>query len=345
MLKKIKQGLLRTAEVSKILDVVSTSNWRKSRLLILGYHGVSIDDEHRWNPELFMPREILRQRFAIMKDAGCRVLDLTTAVKLLYEGGLPEKAVVITFDDGFYNFYSEAVPILEEFGFPATVYLTTYYSDYNQPVFSIAADYLLWKGRDRTISLKELIGLDQSFDLTDQGLKRKAHQKIVEHSIEAGCTATEKNDLLAKLAELCRIDYEKFCEQRLFHLMNTEEVGAVAAKGFQVELHTHRHRVPSVEELFQRELDDNRASIERLTGERPSHFCYPSGEHNPIFFPWMEKSGIVSATTCEVAMTTRHTNPLLMPRLIDTCSLSDIEFKGWLSGVAAFLPQRRTLAR
>lgn len=343
MLKKLKQGLLKTAELTRIVDLVSASGWRRSRLLILGYHGISIDDEHLWNPELFMPQEILRRRFEVINEAGCQVLDLTTAVELLYDGRLPERSVVITFDDGFYNFYSRAAPVLEEFGFPATVYLTTYYSEYNEPVFAIAADYLLWKGRDHTVNLNGLIGIDRSFDLADRSQRQQAHKAVVEHAAEY--SATEKNELLRELSELCGIDYTKFCEARLFNLMNAAEVGAVAAKGVRVELHTHRHRVPSVEEYFQREIDDNRVAIECLTGERPNHFCYPSGEHNPIFFPWMEKSGIVSATTCEVAMTTKTTNPLLMPRLIDTCSLSNTEFKAWLSGVAAFLPQRRMLAR
>jgi hypothetical protein len=34
----------------------------------------------------------------------------------------------------------------------------------------------------------------------------------------------------------------------------------------------------------------------------------------------------------------------LLPRLIDTVSLSDVEFEGWLTGASAFLPRRRVQA-
>jgi peptidoglycan/xylan/chitin deacetylase (PgdA/CDA1 family) len=37
----------------------------------------------------------------------------------------PEKAFVLTFDDGFEDFYSQAYPVLQKFGFTATIFLAT----------------------------------------------------------------------------------------------------------------------------------------------------------------------------------------------------------------------------
>ena len=40
---------------------------------------------------------------------------------------LPEKAIAITFDDGYHNIYSEAFPILKQYGCKGTVFLVTDY--------------------------------------------------------------------------------------------------------------------------------------------------------------------------------------------------------------------------
>src|SRR2546426_384459 len=88
---------------------IAASAWRRRRLLILCYHGVSLQDEHEWNPELFVTPEFLRRRFEILRDGGYVVLPLGEAVLKLRRGTLPPRCVALTFDDGFYNFYAAAV--------------------------------------------------------------------------------------------------------------------------------------------------------------------------------------------------------------------------------------------
>src|SRR3954451_24485649 len=135
MLKGIKQRLLGSAQTCGLFSLVRNSKWRQDRLLILAYHGISIDDEHLWDPTLFMHPEFFRSRLRSIANAGCTVLPLGEAVRLLYAGQLPERSVALTFDDGTYDFYQRAWPILQEFNFPVTLYLTTFYSQFNRPVF------------------------------------------------------------------------------------------------------------------------------------------------------------------------------------------------------------------
>src|SRR5262245_49155637 len=131
MLKKLKQVILGCLKAFGVFSLLKRSKWRQERLLILAYHGLSIDDEHEWDPELFMPPDVFRERMRLLRDLGYTVLPLDEAVQRLHSNNLPKNAVALTFDDGFYDFYKHAHPILKEFNFPVTLYLTTFYSHYN----------------------------------------------------------------------------------------------------------------------------------------------------------------------------------------------------------------------
>jgi peptidoglycan/xylan/chitin deacetylase (PgdA/CDA1 family) len=136
------------------------------------------------------------------------------------------------------------------------------------------------------------------------------------------------------------VDFDNLLSRRILQLINPVEAKSLAADGIDVQLHTHRHRTPSDRELFLKEIEDNRKSIEAMTGKSPTHFCYPSGIWDPAFLPWLSEAGIESATTCEIGLATPASNPLLLPRLVDVSRLSPIEFEGWLTGISTALPRR-----
>jgi peptidoglycan/xylan/chitin deacetylase (PgdA/CDA1 family) len=344
MLKKLKLTALSTLKTVGIFSLVQNSKWRRERLLIVAYHGISQEDEHRWNPELFMPQDSFRARMQMIKKLGYKVLPLSESLQRLYANDLPERCLALTFDDGMYDFYKLAYPIIKEFNFPVTLYLTTYYSYFNRPVFDAVCPYLIWKGRGRTLDLKEITGQDVSFDLSLDGACDKATDEIFEYSRRAQLTAEEKDILAANLAKHLSIDYESLLAKRILHLLNPQEVRRLADDGVDVQLHTHRHRTPMEYQSFRLEIEDNRTSIQSMTGSHATHLCYPSGIYDRAFFPWLNELGIASATTCDPGLVSRDTDPLLLPRFVDTSLQAPIVFEGWLTGVSASLPRRHKYA-
>ena len=341
MLKRLKQRTLSSLKATGTFRLVHASKWRRQRLLILAYHGISLDDEHLWDGSQFMPKEIFRARLGLIKKSGCTVLPLTEALRRLYAGDLPEKSVAITFDDGTYDFYCQAYPLLREFEYPATLYLTTFYSQFQRPVFDVACSYLLWKESKRTLDLKTVIGLDARFDLTSEQSRAEALNHVIRFAGEQRLSAEVRDELIASMAKNLDVDYDAFVASRILQLLRPDEVKTLAADGIDVQLHTHRHRTPQDRDLFLREIEDNRSSIREMTGISPSHLCYPSGVWDSKFLPWLKEAGIQSATTCEFGLASRGSNPLLLPRLLDVSALSPIEFESWLSGIAVALPRRR----
>ena len=142
--------------------LIADSGWRQSRLLILGYHGVSLEDEHEWDGALYLSPAKFRSRMEAIKRHRCTVLPLQEALELLRLRQLPPRAVVLTFDDGTYDFYKTVCPILNEYGYPATVYLTTYWMTLQLPVVPGTWSYMLWKKRNSVIDASSL--LDQAVE-------------------------------------------------------------------------------------------------------------------------------------------------------------------------------------
>ena len=340
MLKTIKRTLLHLGQSSGIFQIVGNSKWRQSRLLILGYHGISQEDEHEWNGSLYLKPDLFRARMRAIKESGCTVLSLSDAMERLRSNDLPPRSVVLTFDDGTYDFYKTVLPILKEFGYPATLYLTTFYVAFPCPVPPGAWDYLLWKGRGSVVKAPEILRRSEALDLTNDAARAEALRSIVAFARLEDFTAEQRLILSRELAEAVGVNFEDLCAKRILHLLRPEEIRSVAEQGVSVQLHMHRHVTPDDRSTFLREFSDNREFIQRLVPSVPIHYCYPSGRHKPIFEGWLSEAGVATATTCQGGLCTATTNPLVLPRLIDSSFLSEVEYVSWLHGVGSLLPAR-----
>jgi peptidoglycan/xylan/chitin deacetylase (PgdA/CDA1 family) len=330
-LKLLKRSLLSALKGLGVSYLVGNSRWRQNRLAILCYHSVSLDDEHLWDPRCYVPLELLEQRLQLLKDLRCRVLPLGEALERLYQGKLEPRSVAITFDDGTYDFYSRAWPRLKRYGYPATVYLTTYYCYHPRPVFGMFCYYLMWKGRKSRP------------DLATEAGRANAASDFIAQAEKRGLSVDEKDQLAERIARELKVDYDAILRKRILQLMTPAEVSELVSQGLDVQLHTHRHRTPRDRDLFAREINENREAIEQMAGNgsRPVHFCYPSGVCSPEFLPWLKELDVVSATTCQAGLASRSDHPLMLPRVVDTCGLSPLELEAWILGVRELVGGRR----
>ena len=341
MRKLLRHTALTTLKASGVFHFVQKSEWRRQRLLILCYHGISLADEHQWRPFLYISPGQFERRLEILKKGNYTVLPLGEALERLFRKDLPPRSVVLTFDDGAYDFYAQAHPRIKQYGFPATVYLTTYYSEHQWPVFGLMCMYLMWKARNQgTANLKEF-GVSEPVVLDSAESRQTAADRVLQSAESQNLTGEQKNQIVIAIANRLKVDYEELHAQRVLHLMTPQEVKLLAQEGVDFQLHTHRHRVPVKEDLFRQEIRDNRARLANsVTGVR-RHFCYPSGAYRPEFLQWLSAEDIISATTCDTGFAHSESNPLLLPRLVDTTGRSEIEFESWLTGVGHFISSHK----
>jgi len=341
MLRKAKLATLGLLRSVGCFELVANSRWRGQRLLILCYHGTSLHDEHEWRPRLYMSPQQLEQRLESIESLRCSVLSLGEALQRLQARDLPPRSVAITFDDGTYDFYKQAYPLLRRRGFPVTVYQTTYYSDYQAPVFNLICSYMLWKRRrDQLVAVPEL-GLQEPLDSRTEASRHRIVRTLIERSERENLTGAQKNQIAKQLAVALGIDYAALSASRILQLMNAQEVAEIARDGVDVQLHTHRHRTPDEEGLFRREIEDNRSRIQAITGKSARHFCYPSGIYREQFFTWLKTEHVSSATTCDAGLASSGDNPYLLPRFVDTTGRTQLEYESWLAGVGSLLAFRR----
>jgi len=342
----VKRRVLRASSRLGLLNGIRDSKWRQRRLLILCYHSVSIDDEHEWSGTYSMSPAVLESRLRMLRDGGYNVLPLDEAISRLYERTLPPRSVALTFDDGMFDFRARALPLLKQYGFPATVYLTTFYSEYQKPIFGLFCSYVLWRARERMPrpDTRAILGAQSAWDLTTEGGRRRAHREIMDFTAREGHKLPERIALAERLTELLGDDYDALRARRILTVMTPDEAAEIAREGVDVQLHTHRHRTPNDHSLFLREITDNRRRIDPIRDGMARHFCYPSGVYRSEFLPWLREAGVQTATTCDPGLASSKTEPLLLPRLVDTSNLSALDVEGWMTGMSAFFMPRKASA-
>jgi len=115
---------------------VNTASGSDAHAAILLYHHVS-DSTPRITS---VTQEELREHLQYLEDNDFTVIDIRDAIAAAKgEKEIPEKSVVITFDDAYQNIFTNGRPILNEFDVPWTLFVTT------DPVGNTPGQYMSWE--------------------------------------------------------------------------------------------------------------------------------------------------------------------------------------------------------
>jgi peptidoglycan/xylan/chitin deacetylase (PgdA/CDA1 family) len=86
--------------------------------------------------DLSVPPAMFTQQLAYLRRAGFETITLLELAQHLTHGApLPEKPVILTFDDGYADNYTYAFPLLREYGYRATFFVLTDFVDQRRPAY------------------------------------------------------------------------------------------------------------------------------------------------------------------------------------------------------------------
>ncbi len=115
---------------------------RSARIPVLMYHYLSVPpaDANSYRLDLSVSPDLFARQLESMREAGYVTVSPYDLLAHLWAGApLPEKPVVITFDDGYRDNYTNAFPLLRERGMVATIFVVTDFMDEGRP------EYLTWE--------------------------------------------------------------------------------------------------------------------------------------------------------------------------------------------------------
>lgn len=288
-------------------------------IVIVAWHGVSMDDEHIRFPAYFIEKSALAQRIQYLKK-HYRVISLDEAVQMHADKKIAPRCAVLTFDDGQYNFASEAVPVLKRENVTGTVYVLS-------SMFSGCLSRNLVV-RDIFLRAQQAKGQSCTAVRADNLEALEAQRKIF-----ADSTDEERPALLRKLGAELGVDVEPILQSRMWHFLSSKQLSDLSREGFDVQVHTHTHKtVVEDEAAVYDEARICREKIEEVTQKAATDYCYPSGLWHHGVWESLQRAGMRSAVTCKIGPNFAATPPLALRRYVDDSRSSQLEFESLVSG-------------
>lgn len=204
---------------------------RISNASILAYHTIApyTGRETAEQKKYKVSPEVLEKQFIYLRDKGYTVIPLGDLVSFLEKGEpvLPEKPIVLTFDDGLDSQYENAIPLLKKYGYPATFFV-----------------YTLTVGKDKFMTWEQVREVMQ-YDITI-GSHTKTHAFLTKLDDEA---------LLEELAGSKKIIEEKINTPveflaYPFYMQNENVQKFVKQAGYRGALAGWKKETPSTESIF-----------------------------------------------------------------------------------------------
>jgi peptidoglycan/xylan/chitin deacetylase (PgdA/CDA1 family) len=286
----------------------------KPHALVLMYHRVSATEPDPW--KLCVTPGNFRQHI----EALSRFADVIPLQQLrthLRSRRAHRPAVAITFDDGYVDNLTEALPILQRFDAPATVFIATGWIGRSEPFWwdqllrLILGCPQLPSRLDLRIGAREFRW--QRSAAASNGSSREALHAALWSRLKLADEG-DRNKALARLCEQLPLVPQAGDTARA---MNHDELLRLAnASLIEIGAHTERHcSLPSLSAQQQKdEILGSKRRCEDLLGRTPVSFAYPYGAFDRNSRALVAAAGFAQACCTVRDLVWRSGDPLLIPR-------------------------------
>ena len=301
-----------------------------SELYISMYH-YTRDLKHSRYPEIKgLDVNLFREQIAFMKSNFNIVTMEQVLEAISTKEKLPEKALLLTFDDGYADNYTVAMPVLEEYGvqgsffIPGKTFTTHQLLDVNKIHYVLASaniynlvedlkkemDY--YRGQEfQYASTEELFAkyaVASRFDIKETVFVKQMLQTVLPEKL--------RNIISSKLFA----KYVGITEEQLAYelYMSEEQIRTMKRHGMFIGIHGYDHYWLGNLPVEQMENDISLAldALEEFVDRKQWVMNYPYGNYNKDVLAYISKKGACLGLTTEVRLADiDKDNPLELPRL------------------------------
>ncbi|MFN2501633.1 MAG: polysaccharide deacetylase family protein [Pyrinomonadaceae bacterium] len=322
---------------AKLKGQLSAGKHLRRAVHVFAYHRVVADLKKAESESFYglvVSTETFRRHCEILK-ASYNVVSLESAVSVLKGKRQAHRPLaVITFDDGYLDFYEQAFPVLKDLGLPATMFLPTECIGSGVP---LAHDRIFWLLRE-AMRMRVPVGA---------ALERASVPRTVSRSFSNVRYLPALTEMLVHLPSDVRENAITGMERILpdakvyppeYRLLDWHHILEMADAGVSFGGHTANHVVLPLESENDSETEilRSKAGLEARLGRPVTSFAYPNGEYNPTVRRLVAKAGYSIAVTTQKKINYPGTDPLAIGRF-SLCEESTRGIKGVFSPSVAAL--------
>lgn len=275
--------------------------------LILTYHRI-VENKNQIDSEInsiSVTTKTFERQIKLLK----KKFNLVSIEEILKINNKYKKNLAITFDDGYKDNLTHAVPILEKYEVPATIYITTRFLENKLDMWWYEIEKIIWQKDKLDFNF---LNKKYYFEIKEENNKKKCYKKL--SLLFKSLNYFDQNKLLEQITKTKeRIQFKDKI------LNKSDLIQLNQRKNITIGSHTHTHANLAIlsDNDCKKELLNSKKILENILNKEIVHFAFPYGSKKDA---GLRESNLVKEAGYQTAVTTQlggeiNNNLYLIPRV------------------------------
>ena len=298
--------------LSGLFELISFLKRRQP--IILCYHSINLTRRNHIYPDNIVSLQNFERQIVYLSSKK-RVVSLSDLFKY-FNGcsGFPPDLVALTFDDGYYDFFSTAYPVLKRYNMPCTVFPITRFLTTGETKWEDRLAYIIndTKANQLNIHIGDKVKL---YDLCSSNGRLRCIRELNGFCVKMN--EAERDSALSDIEHQLKVSSES--SERI--MMKWEEISHLQKdKLVSFGSHTHSHcNLNAIStETAKLEISGSGEELEHFLGSPCRFFCYPFGKRNsfnPEIKKILKSQGFLMAVTTIPGRVSKRSDLLELRRI------------------------------